>query len=77
MIKRKDECLFCKSRSCSTRIVRLEEPAYDEIACCRHIGDLEKHSDEVLGSHNGIMRCHISSTGRLKRGEPVPGYELV
>ena len=69
MSKRKDECIFCKSRSCSTRIVRLAEPKYDEIACNKHITDMEKHSDEVLGTHNGIMRSHISSTGRQKRGE--------
>jgi len=75
MAKRKDECLFCGRRSCSTRIVRLEEPAYDEVACDIHVEDLEKHSDEVLGSHNGVMRCHISSSGRLKRGEPVPSME--
>lgn len=70
MVKRKDECLFCGKRSCSTRIVRNEEPLYDEVACDKHTSDLEKHSDEILGSHNGIMRCHISSTGRVKRGEP-------
>jgi len=75
MEKRKDECLFCGSRSCSTRIVRSSEPPfYDEIACDNHVVALEKQSDEVLGSHNGIIRCHISSTGRLKRGEPY-SYE--
>jgi hypothetical protein len=71
MKKRNDECLFCGKRSCSTRIVRLETPTYDEIACDKHIADLEKHSDEVLGSKNGVMRCHITSSGRLKRGEPL------
>jgi hypothetical protein len=67
--KRVDECLFCSKRSCSTRIVRLIEPKYDEIACHTHVEDLEKHSDEVLGSKNGVMRNHISSSARLKRGE--------
>lgn len=70
MMKRKDECLFCKSRSCYTRIYRTADekgPGYDEIACDKHIHDLEKHSDEVLGSHNGVMRLHMSSTARHKR----------
>jgi hypothetical protein len=69
MKKRKDECLFCASRSCYTRIVRLVEPKYDEVACSQHISELEKHSDEVLGRRNGVMRNHISSTGRMKRCE--------
>lgn len=71
MVKRKDECLFCTKRSCNTRIVRLETPTYDEVACFIHVEDLEKHSDVVLGYKNGIMRHHISSSGRLKRGEPI------
>ena len=69
MKKRKDECLFCSSRTCNTRIVRQNEPKYDEIACYKHIEELEKHSDEVLGYKNGVMRHHITSTGQLKRGE--------
>ena len=68
-MRRKDKCLFCTSRSCHTRIFRIEEPKYDEIACHRHIQDLEKHSDEVLGAKNGITRTHLSSTRKLKRGE--------
>lgn len=68
--KRIDECLFCSSRSCNTRIVRSTSPVYDEIACDKHVTDLEKHSDETLGKHNGVMRSHLSSSGRLKRGEP-------
>ena len=71
MAKRKDECLFCSKRSCSVRIVRLKEPIYDEIACNKHISDLEKHCDSILGQNNGVMRWHISSSGRVKRGEPV------
>jgi len=70
---RKDQCLFCNSRSCNTRIVRLEEPKYDEVACRRHIEDLEKQSDEVLGRGNGVMRHHITSSGQLKRGEQIRG----
>ena len=70
-MKRKDECLFCSSRSCYTRIYRESNPAYDEIACSLHIHDLEKHSDQTLGSHNGVMRWHQSSTGKLKRGDKI------
>jgi hypothetical protein len=71
MRKRIDECLFCSSRTCRTRIVRPEEPHYDEVACNRHISELEKHSDVVLGRKNGVMRHHISSLGNLKRGENI------
>jgi hypothetical protein len=74
MAKRKDECLFCKSRNCHTRIVRLEKPQYDEVACNVHIFELEEHSDIVLGSKNGLMRWHMSGTSRHKRGEPTPSY---
>jgi hypothetical protein len=71
-VKRKDECLFCKSRKCYIRIVRQEaEPFYDEIACDEHGSDLENHSDEVLGSYNGIMRYHITGSSRMKRFEPI------
>ena len=71
-MKRKDECLFCKSRKCSVRIVRTEKPFYDEIACDKHASEMEKHADKELGINNGIMRWHISSSGILKRGEPTP-----
>lgn len=71
ILLRKDQCLFCKSRRCHIRIVRYEEPKYDEVACNRHILELEKHSDEVLGYKNGVMRHHITSSGQLKRGEPM------
>lgn len=71
MAKRKDECLFCNKRSCHIRIVRVEEPKYDEVACSNHIEDLEKHSDEILGYKNGVMRSHITSSGQLKRGQPM------
>jgi hypothetical protein len=69
MKKRKDECLFCTSRNCYTRIYRREVPIYDELACRRHVEELQKHSDEVLGTNNGIYRNHISGTGTFKRGE--------
>ena len=66
MEKRKDECLFCTSRSCYTKII---SEKYQEIACSKHISDLEKHSDEKLGSENGVKRIHQSSTGKVKRDE--------
>ena len=71
MKKRKDECLFCNKRSCYTRIVKLEEPTYDEVACRNHVEELEKHSDKVLGCKNGVMRNHLTSSGQLKRGETI------
>ena len=66
--KRVDECVICSKRSCYTRIVRLKAPKYDEIACSKHILELEKHSNEVLGTKNGVMRCHISGTTKQCRG---------
>jgi len=66
--KRKDECLFCSSRSCYTRIVTSEDKGklYDEIACPNHVFELEKHSDETVPK---VMRIFASSTARLKRGD--------
>ena len=69
MKKRKDECLFCTSRSCYHRIVRLERPCYDEIACIVHITDGEKHSDATLGKGNGIFRSYISGNSKKRRGD--------
>ena len=66
--KRKDECFTCTSRACYTRVVRENDPKYDEVACRKHIKELEHHADEMLGSGNGIIRSHISSTGYQKRG---------
>jgi len=73
MKKRKDKCLYCSSRACYTRIVRLETPEYDEVACPRHVLDLERHSDTKLGTKNGIMRCHISGCSKQTRGEMLSG----
>lgn len=70
-----NKCLFCKSRKCSTRIVRTEAPRYDEVACSKHINDLEKHADYTLGVNNGIMRWHISGY-ELARGESTPESEV-
>lgn len=68
MKKRKDECLFCTSRSCFDRVVSSEDDgnAYDEIACMDHIQDLYKHSDKTVP---GVMKIFASSTGQVKRGD--------
>jgi predicted metal-binding protein len=72
MNKRKDECLFCTSRKCHTRIVRQEKPSFDEIACDNHSKELYKFANLALGGKgSGVFRHHISSTGILKRGDDV------
>jgi len=63
-----NECQFCKSRFCYHRIVREEEPKYDEVYCNKHIEEAEKEADRVLGVGNGIRRNHISGTGIQRRG---------
>lgn len=70
MGKRKNECLFCTSRKCSTRIVSTEDNGkiYDEVACSKHSADLHKHSDAAAPK---IMKLFMSSTGALKRGEDI------
>ncbi len=73
-MKRKDECLFCSSRKCYTRIVT-DDKRYDEISCGNHVIDMEKHSNNVLGRNNGVMRWHVSSTGRVRRDDAVPHYD--
>ena len=66
MKKRKDECLFCTSRSCYERVVSSDNgQTYDEISCQDHIKDLHKHSDDAAP---GVMKHFISSTGRMQRG---------
>jgi len=67
--KRKDECQFCTSRSCSGQIYRVDYPYYDEIYCDKHQQEAFEASDKVLGVGNGIYRTFKSSTGKLKRGE--------
>jgi len=68
MKKRKDECLFCTSRSCYERVVSSQDKAqlYDEVACNKHIKDLHKHSDEIAPK---IIKYFNSSTGKQKRGD--------
>lgn len=62
-----NQCLFCNSRQCHTRIYT-DNMGYDEVACSKHIKELEHHADETLGSHNGVLRWHHSSSGFLTRG---------
>lgn len=77
MTKRKDECLFCSRRSCRTRIVRFEEPRYDELACTEHVSALEKHADAALGGRGrNVDRWHCSTTGRYVRGEAPTKAQL-
>jgi hypothetical protein len=73
--KRKDECLFCGSRKCHTRIYRRDIPIYDEVACPKHANELEKHSDKTLGIKNGVYRNHLSGSRTYKRGE-IYDWEL-
>ena len=61
------KCLFCGSRQCYTRIYT-RNLGYDEVACDKHVKELERHSDETLGAP-GTLRLHLSSTSRLQRGE--------
>lgn len=70
MRKRKDECLFCTSRSCFERVVSSGDNGqlYDEIACTRHVSELHRHSDKKAP---GVKKNFISSIGRQKRGDPV------
>lgn len=63
-----NECQFCKSRFCYHRIVRTEDPTYDEVYCNKHIHEAEDEADRVLGNTRH-MRAHISGTGIQKRGE--------
>lgn len=67
---RKNQCLFCTSRKCNTRIVSTDDngKTYDEVACCKHSADLHKHSDTVAPK---VMKLFMSSTGVLKKGEDI------
>jgi hypothetical protein len=50
-----------------------DDLSYDEVACNKHIIDLEKHSDRVLGRGNGVMRTHVTGTSKKKRGKMSNG----
>lgn len=69
---RKDQCAFCNSRRCYTRITSTEDngATYDEVACSKHSEKLYKHSDEKAPK---VMKLYSSSTGTLKRGEDISG----
>ena len=68
---RKGQCKFCTSRSCYTRIVT-PDLKYDEVACRRHIHELELDANKAL---NGALRCNESSTGKLYRGDGYPSED--
>lgn len=61
--RRADECLFCSSRRCYTRI-RADNGMYDEVACRDHGRDLEQHADRHLGR---MLRTSTSSSSPLRR----------
>lgn len=67
---RKDQCFYCTSRRCYTRIVSSEDngATYDEVACSRHSDALHTHSDITAP---GVMKLFISGTGREKRGVEI------
>lgn len=65
----RNQCLFCGSRNCHLRIYT-EDLQFDEVACYRHISQLEEHSDNVLGAP-GKLRWHISGTSKQARSKPV------
>ena len=66
---RVDQCRFCASTSCYTRIVTAFFE-FDEVACHDHIRDLELYADRVL--EGGVRHC-ITSSDTLKRGKiPTP-----
>lgn len=67
---RKDQCLFCTSRNCYTRIVSSDDngATYDEVACSRHSDALYSHSDKIAP---GVMKLFISGIGREKRGAEI------
>lgn len=70
--KRQNECRFCSSRRCYVRIhtslARRGGPAYDEVACRRHVRELEIDADAKAP---GLWKNHVSSTGRLRRSPPL------
>ena len=52
---RKDQCFACGSRKCGTRIWAA---GFDEIACFKHVKELEALADTVL---MGAVRIYTSS----------------
>ena len=69
---RKDQCLFCNSRKCNTRIVSTTDNVitYDEVACNKHILLLEKNADQAVPK---VIKLYQSRTSKLKRGAEIKG----
>jgi hypothetical protein len=70
---RKDQCLFCGSRRCHSRIVSSKDngKTYDEVACSKHARQLDIHSDETAPK---VMKLFISGTGTYSRGEDTSSF---
>ena len=63
---RRDQCRFCSSTRCYSRIVSLDRRVeWDEVACRKHAQQLETLVDQEIP---GVYRTHISSTDPLARG---------
>ena len=63
---RRDQCRFCFSARCYSRVVSLDRRVdWDEVACRKHARELEALADEEIP---GVYRTHISSTDPLARG---------
>lgn len=57
-------CAFCRSYACYERVFT-RDGAFDEVACRRHIKELQKLSDIMLP---GVSKVFSSSTGPQSRG---------
>jgi len=62
-VTRRDQCLFCNSRSCYEDVMTVDG-SYHEIACDRHIKELHKHSDIMA---HGVQKTFKSSTSKQRR----------
>ena len=61
---RKDQCFACGSRKCGTRIWAA---GFDEIACFKHVKELEALADTVL---MGAVRIYTSGY-QARRGKTL------
>lgn len=68
-----DQCLFCKSRKCYDHIISSTDQgkAYNQVACHKHIRQLEQHSDQTAP---GIMKLFISSTAPVSRSDKITDH---
>jgi hypothetical protein len=74
--RRRDQCLFCTSRRCHTRIVADSRTlGFDEVACNRHVRELEQHADATLPK--GAIRWHLTGNRPYWRGQPLPARDVV